>query len=90
LENQLTERATQWRDTLANETPRARAALRELLAGPIRFVPQRTGSYELRGSTPLGALLFGPGGTRVKMASPRVPARQVKSLFLEISGRLAA
>jgi len=32
LEKQLTERATQWRKTLANETPRARAALRELLA----------------------------------------------------------
>lgn len=67
LERELTECAAQWREVLAGNPSEARQALRTLMAGPIWFSVQPTG-YQLRGTTRLGALLFGENGVEKQPA----------------------
>lgn len=57
-----------YRDTLHADIPGARAALRELLTGPIWYAHGPDGSYTLRGQTRVGALFPATG---VTLASPR-------------------
>jgi site-specific DNA recombinase len=61
--------AGRYKDTLRADIPGARAALRQLLTGPIWFKHGADGSYTLRGESRVGALLL--PATSVKVASPR-------------------
>jgi hypothetical protein len=72
LERELAEHATRWREILAGDPALARQGLRDLMAGPIWYTPQR-GGYRLRGATRLAALLLGAPEeeTRIRLASPR-------------------
>ena len=59
------------RDTLQNDVPGAREALKQILDGPISF--KLNGSdYRIEGKTRVGAV-FSPDSTAtsIKMASPR-------------------
>jgi hypothetical protein len=69
----LGKRLAAWHDLLQRNVPLARQALRKLLDGPIKFVPEEDGGYRLVGRTVIGSLFddaaFPP--THAKMASPR-------------------
>lgn len=65
------ERMKRIRDTLQNDVPGAREALKQILDGPISF--KLDGSdYKIEGKTRVGALFTpGPTVTCIKLASPR-------------------
>jgi hypothetical protein len=59
------------RETLHNDIPGAREALKQILDGPITFKPNGA-DYEIEGKTRVGALFTpGPAVTSIKLASPR-------------------
>jgi hypothetical protein len=80
----LGKRLAAWHDLLQRNVPLARQALRKLLDGPIKFVPEEDGGYRLVGRTVIGSLFddaaFPP--THAKMASPRRTAAKPAIKFV--------
>ena len=62
-----------WRGLLQRNVTEARAVLRALLIGPLRFIPiveERRRGYAFSGAIALDRLLAGVVGLPTKMASP--------------------
>ncbi len=68
IRKDLGEHMERFKELIYGDVPRARQALRKLLAGPIRLARLGERRYELAGETSLEALFQ---GTRASVASPR-------------------
>jgi len=70
-----------------HQRPNGRALLREVLVGPLRFVPQER-RYRFEGEAAIGRLLTGVMGVPIYVASPAVSSWNQVQAFLQQMARL--
>jgi hypothetical protein len=69
IQAKVEEHVNSWRALLTNHVEDGRRLLREVLAGPLRFTPERK-AYRFEGEAAIGRLFAGVAGVAPFLASP--------------------